>query len=176
MNSFVKHLGEQDAFAGIMHGGLKPSLLPAFVRVLLTTDGTVTNSLEAYFWEPVTVETLAQRDFVLPFDAPIIDRGRGDTVVSRQVQLRGRRSNTVYVRAESLIRSDLLSAEFQRDLQAQKLGIGELLRDCGLETYREILQLGRQEQPREVWRTYRIVMDHRPFIQITEHFPLAVYQ
>ena len=34
------------------------SQLPAFLRTLMVTDGTVTKSLEAWFWEPVKVEVL----------------------------------------------------------------------------------------------------------------------
>ena len=33
--------------------------LPPFLRALLVTDGTVTKILEAYFWEPVVVDTLS---------------------------------------------------------------------------------------------------------------------
>jgi len=176
MNSFVKKLDRQSALGGIVGGDLSLTDLPAFLRVLLTTDGTVTNTLEAYFWEEVAVEALDQRAYVLPVDAPFIERRQGDKVVLREVQLRGRSSNTIYAKAESLICVHRLSDEFQCDLKAGKLGIGELLRDCGLETYREILKIGGVSHEKEVWRIYRIVMEHQPFIQITEHFPLAVYQ
>ena len=36
--------------------------LPPFLRSLLITDGTVTKTLEAYFWEPVQVQVLKQQE------------------------------------------------------------------------------------------------------------------
>jgi len=62
------------------------------------------------------------------------------------------------------------------------VGVGELLRECGLETYREIVAIGEggAAEPladdESIWRTYRIVMEHQPFIQITEFFPRPIYQ
>lgn len=176
MSFLVKPQSELHAFLARVRGDLDVASLPAFLRVLLTTDGTVTNSLEAFFWEPVAVETIAQREMVLVEDTPHIERSAGDTVLARRVQLRGLDTDTRYVEAESLIRLDLLPANFQDELVAQKMGIGELLRDCGLETYREILEVGCDEETKNLWRTYRIVTDHHPFIQITEHFPLSVYR
>lgn len=176
MSFLVKPQSELNTFLSRVRGDLDVASLPAFLRVLLTTDGTVTNSLEAFFWEPVAVEPIAQREMTLAEDAPFIERQSGDTVLARRVQLRGLSTATRYVEAESLIRLDLLPAGFQSDLVAQTMGIGELLRDCGLETYREILEVGCDEESEDLWRSYRIVMDHQPFIQITEHFPLSVYR
>ena len=36
------------------------SLLPPFLRTLLVTDGTVTKSLEAFYWEPIKVVSITQ--------------------------------------------------------------------------------------------------------------------
>ena len=46
--------------AGADGGTVPLAHLPPFLRSLLVTDGTVTKILEAYFWEPVLVDTLAQ--------------------------------------------------------------------------------------------------------------------
>lgn len=175
MSFSAKPQSEISAIKDRVNGNLDLATLPPFLRVLLTTDGTVTNSLEAFFWEPVAVEPVLQEELSLEHAAPFIELEAGDRVLLRRVRLRGVNSKTVYVKAESLIRFDLLPANFQSDLKAKKLGIGELLRDCGLETYREILEVGCDDKSQDLWRTYRIVMDHRPFIQITEHFPLAVF-
>lgn len=176
MSFVVKPQSEINAVEKRVIGDLKLESLPPFLRVLLTTDGTVTNSLEAFFWEPVAVELIRQQEQSLAQDAPHVELRQGDLALVRKVQLRGLNSSTVYVEAESIVRFDLLPCGFQEDLKAQKLGIGELLRDCGLETYREILEVGFDKNVQEVWRTYRIVMEHQPFIQITEHFPLSVFR
>ncbi|MFL0810135.1 MAG: chorismate pyruvate-lyase family protein [Agarilytica sp.] len=176
MSFLTKPHSELKTFHDCVRDDLELAELPAFLRVLITTDGTVTSSLEAYFWEPVTVETKRQVPLVLAQAEPAINAAAGDEVLLRQVQLRGQYSNTVFVEARSLIRMDLLPENIRADLKKQKLGIGELLRDCELETYREILEVGKDEQCHHVWRKYRIVMEHRPFIQITESFPLNAFQ
>lgn len=175
MASFVKQLGAPGALENVLHGDAELGVLPPFLRVLLTSDGTVTNSLEAFFWEPVSVRLVQQREQSLHADAPYLERAKGEPIAVRDVQLLGENSHTIYCNARSLICFDLLSESFQRDLHDQRLGVGELLRDCGLETYREILEIGCDEEKDEVWRIYRIVMGQRPFIQISERFPMAVY-
>jgi len=96
----------------------------------------------------------------------------------RRVQLVGRQSQRCFVLADSLIRTDILPVKVRADLEAGLIGVGELLRECNLETYREIIDFGHDklEQQESVWRCYRIVMAGEPFIQITERFPLDLYR
>lgn len=152
--------------------------LPAFLRVLLSTDGTVTKSLESYFWEPVRVENLGQGYSVLAQDEPVVACAAGARVLRRRVQLVGQHSGHTYALADSLVRDDLLPASVRQDLAAGLVGIGELLRECSLETYREIMDFGYGSagDADTVWRCYRIVMGGTPFIQITEHFPISLYR
>ena len=156
--------------------------LPPFLRTLLTTDGTVTKSLESFFWEPVKVENLGQQRATLTTDEALINRKAGQQVLRRNIQLRGNNSQKIYAKAASLICIEMLEPEIAHSLEEGKMGIGELLRECGLETYREILDVGEfggdktdTSCGREIWRTYRIVIGHQPVIQVTETFPLAVY-
>ena len=151
--------------------------LPAFLRVLLTTDGTVTKSLESWFWEAVGVINLGQAYIELCEPAPVIACTAGDSVLQRRVELVGQQSQRRFARADSLIRTAILPASVRANLEAGLVGVGEILRECNLETYREIVDFG-YEQPGQqdtVWRTYRIVMEGEPFIQITEYFPVAIY-
>lgn len=152
--------------------------LPAFLRVLLSTDGTVTKSLESYFWESVGVENLGQDYVLLEQDEPILACPAGTRVLRRRVQLVGQQSGRGYALADSLIRGDLLPDSVRNDLEAGAVGIGEILRECNLETYREIVDFGygRAGEQATVWRCYRIVMGGTPFIQITEHFPVNLYR
>lgn len=157
--------------------------LPRFLRVLLTTDGTVTKSIESYFWEPVNVINLGQSYVHLGHPADFINKVAGDKVLERCVELVGERSGKQFAHARSLICTQYLGEQLRADLEAGRVGIGELLRECGLETYREIMQIGYTDQDhcfatedKLIWRTYRIVMDRHPLIQITESFPLAAYQ
>ena len=159
--------------------------LPPFLRTLLVTDGTVTKSLEAYFWEPVEVETLGQARIRAPAALPWLDLAAGAEVLDRRVRLHGTASGRFYAYARSELRLELLPARFRDDLLDQRIGIGELLRECGLETYREILDLGSARDPEIaaalgvpgpselVARSYRIVLGGQPAILIHEYFPLS---
>lgn len=164
-------------------GELPIQALPSFLRALLVTDGTVTKILEAYFWEPVEVQTLRQ-EFVAA-ERPIdwIRVRPGTRVMIRQARLKGADSKQVYATAFSVIRTELIPESFRQRLIDREIGIGVLIRDSGLESYREVLEVG--VEPAEgddaaseavsVYRTYRIIIDRKPVILITEGFPLAVY-
>ncbi len=160
--------------------------LPPFLRALLLMDGTVTKILEAYFWEPVEVVTLRQEFVHTEHPIPWIRIDPGDRVLIRRARLSGIESKRAYAMAFSVIRTQLIPAAFRQRLIDRQVGIGVLIRDSGLESYREVLEIGiepgsensGQTTPDEsdlVFRTYRIVIDGEPVILITEHFPLNLY-
>ena len=162
-------------------GGIPLAGLPPFLRALLVTDGTVTKILEAYFWEPVAVDTLAQDLMTAERDIPWVEVGAGDQVLIRQAQLRGIDSGKVYATAFSVIRTERIPPAFRQRLIDREIGIGVLIRDSGLESYREVMEVGASEAGTQasgedrVFRTYRIIIDGVPVILITETFPLALY-
>jgi chorismate-pyruvate lyase len=171
---------------GIKQENVSMETLPAFLRTLLVTDGTVTKSLEAFYWEPVGVETIFQEQIRAEADINWLDIRVGDEVIARRVDLRGRMSQTVYTRAFSVIRPNLIPEVLRAKLIAGSLGIGELIRDCGLETYRELVEIGVTDtiqgpagganvEEEHIHRTYRIVLNHQPAILVTEHFPLSAF-
>ena len=152
--------------------------LPPFLRALLVTDGTVTKILEAYFWEPVVVETVEQRFEQAQAEVPWVCAAAGDRCLVRDARLRGRHSGRAYAEAFSLIRTEWIPEDFRERLIRREIGIGVLIRDSGLESYREVLDMGleRGEDGAPcVYRTYRIVIERRPVILITELFPLHLY-
>ena len=154
------------------------SQLAPFLRVLLTTDGTVTKSLESYFWEPIKVTRIFQGEEVLARDAEAIGKVQGDSVLSRRVVLQGVHSQRDFVRAQSYVCLDLLPINIRLALQEERLGTGELLSESGLETYRELMAFGLSvnDSKREMWRTYRIMLRHQPCIQITEYFDTSLFE
>jgi len=163
-------------------------VLPPFLRTLMVMDGTVTKSLEAFFWEAVNVETLRQEEIIFPVDQEWLEIKQGDKILQREVRLRGAESGKVYVYARSLIRLEILPPDLREALLSGKIGIGELLRECGLETYREILDMGEDIDEslakifctgycgELVYRTYRIMANHQPAVLITEYFPLKQFR
>lgn len=168
--------------------GLEMANLPPFLRTLLMTDGTVTKSIEAYFWETVNVENLGQGAVLIDRNVEWLEISEGDEVLRRRVRLVGADSKAIYAHAESLLRLDRLPEELNHELQAGRIGIGELLRERGLETYRELLAFGVEamgeltevfggkDSDLLVSRIYRIALHHHPAILITEKFPLLLYQ
>lgn len=151
------------------------SQLPAFLRTLLVTDGTVTKCLEAFYWEPVQVQATEQELIMLEADNPALSVAAGAEVLMRHVKLVGEHSQTCYAQADSVIAINNLPDQLSQALKSGEIGIGELLREKNLATYREIIDIF-QAQTDYISRTYRILIEQLPAIQVTEHFPLAVYQ
>ncbi|MDJ0926539.1 MAG: chorismate pyruvate-lyase family protein [Gammaproteobacteria bacterium] len=161
-----------------------PALLSPYQRVLLVIDGTVTRFLEAYFAEPIVVTLLAQDEAKAAADAAWLDCAADDIVLRRSVLLIGENSGSVYAWADSVIQPQSFTTSMRDGLVAEPGGLGQILRDSGLETRRDALWFGR-ERPAEIpqvlrdtgarsflSRTYRIISGGRPLMMITERFPL----
>jgi chorismate-pyruvate lyase len=160
------------------------------LRVLLVTDGTVTKILEAYYWERVSVDQLVQETINTPQPIEALHVRVGEEILIREVRLRGNNTGNIYAFAASQIRLNLLPDTVREGLLAGQIGIGELILECGLETYREIQELGiilettyshldnannPSLQP-VVYRDYRIIIAHQPTLFVTEKFPLQLYE
>lgn len=122
--------------------------LPPLLRTLLVTDGTVTRTLEVHRWEPISVEKLFHAEVPSDVDVPALGIAVGDDIIKRRVTLRGRISGTVYVAAETFVATRRFSPHFREILRDGELGIGELIRDHRLETFREIVEVTRIEAGR----------------------------
>jgi chorismate-pyruvate lyase len=169
----------------IEHSPDFPGLSP-ILRVLLVTDGTVTRTLEAYFGEPIDVDVLehAERTSELPY--PQIGIAAGDHILHRYVRLLGRATRKVYAVAESVAVLEHISRQMRRQLIQEHKGIGELLREGRLETYRELLtaevtaaspwagHLNVAATDAVVTRDYRIYQGGRAVLLIREIFPRSL--
>lgn len=162
--------------------------IPPFLRTILITDGTVTKSLEAFYWEPVVVDREFQYCQTTEHAIAWLKTQAGDELLLRGVRLRGEHTGNCYATAFSALRLHLLPTSLREGLLSGSLGIGQLIRDSGLETYRQILEIGIKKQHygqinihqsagffSAVFRTYRIVIAHEPAIIITETFPWPLY-
>lgn len=153
-------------------------------RILLATDGTVTTILEVYAGESIETTRLAHSlQPVLPHSAELLDIDVGRPVLNRHVLLRGVSSGTTFLYGESLIVPERLDPSIIDRLGSANEPIGQLLRACRLETFREVLAVG--EQPAGscgayfgsghdavlLFRTYRIILRGRPVVLITERVP-----
>lgn len=150
-------------------------------RILLATDGTVTMILEAYAGEPIEAVSLAQsRQPATPQQAELLDVSAGSQVLDRHVLLRGARSATTFLYGEALIVPERMDPEILDRLTSTSEPIGTLLREHRLETFREVLMVGKQTAGScavhfgsgadavLLFRTYRILTRAQPIALITE--------
>jgi len=163
------------------------SKIPAFLRTLMVTDGTVTKSLEAWFWEPVRVEVSSNQLESLKGSVEGLEVQAGDRVLQREVLLRGKLTNKVFACAHSTVSIKHLPDEIGGGLEKGEIGIGELLREKGVETYRDIFNINYlHETPKGdallsqlhgevVSRSYRIRVNGCAAIIVTEFFPVGIY-
>ncbi len=165
--------------------------LPPLLRTLLVTDGTVTRSLEAFFWEPVEVQQVALSSIVSAHEIPWVEAAVGEKLLLREVKLIGKNSRNVYASAYSVVRLDLIPLTMRTQLERGGIGIGVLIREAGLESFRELLDVGTasdlsfetmepeasdDEHTDIVYRTYRIYLGKQPALLVTEKFPKDLYR
>lgn len=161
--------------------------LPPFLRTLMVMDGTVTKSLSAWFWEPVKVSSLLNdvKKLLQPVDG--LDVAIGSKVLYREVALVGANSDKIFAYARSIVSLDYLPIEIGKLLEKGEMGIGELLREQDIETYREIYNIDYMKKNQcddslllglssdVVSRSYRIRVNAQPSIVVTEYFPIELY-
>lgn len=153
--------------------------LPPFLRTLLVADGTVTRSLEAYFWEPIDIIQIELGENNCEEAVDALNLAAGSKALRRKVEMRGRNSGQLYSRADSIIKSDEIPQHWREELISGRLGIGTLISDSGMESYREIMHYDLAHEKRitgEVSRSYRIYLKKKPVFLINEYFPVSSYR
>lgn len=167
---------------------LDPRTLSSFQRILLTTDGTVTDILEAQYWESIQIIKVFQGLIDAERDVPYLEMSAGAPVLLRKVLLRGKTTHKNYIYAESVTVIDRLNPSVKDGLLKTRKPIGQLMLEARLETYREILgvrlieagEIGQYfDLPvhgRLISRTYRVFSDHRAIMLITESFPESSFR
>ncbi|MFV1956471.1 MAG: chorismate pyruvate-lyase family protein [bacterium] len=156
--------------------------LTPFQRILLTTDGMVTEILEAYLWERMKVTKIFQEYFILEHSIPSLEIERGCRILKRKICLCGRLSHKNHIYAETIIVPDRLDERIRDGLLNSNKPIGQLILEDRLETFREILDYGK-EQAHDlavyfnikkndflIFRTYRVFANSLPIMLITEKF------
>src|SRR5271157_1888940 len=165
--------------------GLEISSLDPLQRVLLVTDGTLTEILEATFLERIQLIKVAQQ--VTHANASHAqldpDPDHKETVIERKVLLRGEASGRNYAYAESLIAVDRLGPTFRNELLESNTPLGRLWLQYKLETFKELQSVRCQSANQFscyfecaaasslLVRTYRVFSGGRSLMIITEHFP-----
>ncbi len=182
-----QHLMREDLQDSFVRSHIDPSLLSKFQRVLLTTDGTVTDILEAYLAEQIRLVKLSES--VSQASEPSLHLGyeAGTEIISREVLLQGKISRKNFIYAESIIVPERLSVEFQKALLETKTPIGKIWIEQRVETYKEIKDsalesAGKLSQhfflppsARLLSRTYCVYSKGLAIMMITEKFPESYF-
>jgi len=152
-----------------------------FERILLVTDGTVTDLISLYAGEPIKVTKLEQT--LREEHAPALLQCPGATsVLTRKILLSGEQRHYLY--AESLLVFDRLSPWVRQQLLATDQPIGLLWRAERLESHREVVERMIEQRPdiathfdlppETPWvsRSYLVLHQRKPVAMITEKWPL----
>ncbi len=177
-----------DLEESLAQGNLNIQDLSPFQRVLLATDGTVTDILEAHMGEAIRIVKIDQGIMPTPVPVPYLEAAAGVEVMIRKVLLKGKLSHLNFIYAESIIVPEHLEASLRDGLVRTQKPIGQLILQHRLETFREIL-VCRLERAEElgayfdieadamiISRTYRVFAHGRPLMLITEKFPRYAFR
>lgn len=176
-------LMRSDLDESLKRSHIEPSSLSTFQRILLTTDGTVTEMLEAYTLENINVVKLAEGLVSTVPEIPLLELERGTKVIERKILLQGKISRKNYLYAESIIVPERLDERFQDALLKSQTPIGKLWLQYKVETFKEIVDTGKEpagkladyflveKEDKMLFRTYRVFSNRQAVMMITEKFP-----
>ena len=182
------NLMRADLDKSLKRSHIEPASLSTFQRVLLTTDGTVTEMLEAYLLENMKVVKLGEGLVSTVQDIPLLDLQRGTPIIERKILLQGKISHKNFLYAESIIVPERLDEKFQDGLLKSKTPIGKLWLQYKVETFKEIVDSGKEpsgkladyflieKEDKILFRTYLVFTNRKPVMMITEKFPETYFR
>lgn len=166
---------------------IDPSTLSTFQRILLTTNGTITDMLEAYFFEPIQLIKLSEELVKSDREFLPMQLKPGTEVIDRKILLRGRISRKNYIYAESIIVLNTLDEHFKNELLKNQKPIGKIWLEKRVEMFKEIIDSGKYPanelahyfniEPSEnlLGRTYCTISNQKYTTMITEKFPESYF-
>ena len=167
---------------------IDPAKLSVFQRIILTTDGTLTEILEAYLSEKIRLVKLSEIIEPVTQNISLLDINCGQEVIARKILLQGKISRNNWVYAESILVPDRLDEKLKNGLLVSQEPMGRLWLEHRLETFKEIVDSAREpaedladyfkieKSDKLLSRTYRVFSGRRPIILITEKFPETFYR
>ena len=105
-------------------GDFDASSLDLLQRVLLVSDGTLTDALEAAFLEPISLRKIGIQVIPAQHALPELDVLPGESLMERKIFLCGKNSGRVYVYAESVLVLDWLPPRFREELLQSDTPLG----------------------------------------------------
>lgn len=118
--------------------------LSTFQRILLSSDGTMTNLLEEISRESLCAQKIFEEVGSTAFDIPELELLTGQLLWRRTVTLQGKLSGINYLYAESLIAPENLDGKFSDMLLKTKAPIGKMWDLFQVETYKSLVEWGEE--------------------------------
>lgn len=158
-------------------------------KILIGTDGSVTNLLEMASGHPITITTRVQEIVAADGETAVaLDIDPGEEVNYRIVELKDSVTGEVLIYAVSRTPLRRLAPEFRQDLMRADIPIGRILRNHRIESRREITDARIIQAGTDLARTfnvhrcesmlsrkYRIIHREEPLITIEEVFPCTSF-
>jgi chorismate-pyruvate lyase len=182
------YVSRPDLEASLKKSHIDPAKLSVFQRIILTTDGTLTEILGAYLSEKITLVKLSETIEPITQDISLLDISGGQEVIERKILLQGKISRNNWVYAESILIPDRLDENLKNELLVSQESMGRLWLEHRLETFKEIVDSAREpaedladyfkieRSDKLLSRTYRVFSGRRPIILITEKFPETFFR
>lgn len=157
--------------------------LSTMQRILLGSDGTMTNMLEELLREELRANKLFEEIAKSPSDIPQLALTEGEHLWQRFITLQGKSSGIHFLYAESMIAPNNLDYEFAEKLISSDTPIGKIWELFKVETYKSLVSWGVEAagdvasyfdiSPEQLllYRTYRVFSQRRPVMRVTEKFP-----
>lgn len=166
--------------------------LSRFQRILLVTDGTITEILEQYLAEKIKVHKIYEKiehdpQHIFPHHQTCLDYHTHPTM-KREVLLQGQQSGISWVHAESTVILDHLVQGFRTDLLNSREPIGCLWEKYQIETFKQIVDfahhpagklakhLNLHPNDHVISRTYTVHSAQKLIMIITENFPANYFK
>lgn len=154
-------------------------------RLLLVTDGRITDIVQAYSGETVEAVKIQQKLVTCDAQFAALQLETQQQLIERSILLQGTTTKTNYLYADSYLVLERLEPEIRNQLIFSRQPIGKLLRENKVETYREIIDCGIEPAGKLaqyfgipasaeiIYRTYLVLINGLPVMQITEKFPTS---
>ncbi len=171
----------------LLSNSIEPRNLSPLQRILLTSDGTLTEILEAYLLEKIQLVKLSEELVNITKPILALDLDIGSQVIERKVLLKGKISLNNFIYAESIIVPERLDKSLRSRLIESQEPIGRLWLEHKLETFKEIIDsrteqaevlskyFNIEKEDRILSRTYRVFSNKQPIMMITEKFPESYF-
>ncbi|MEG4288201.1 chorismate pyruvate-lyase family protein [Microcoleus sp. C2C3] len=166
---------------------IEPLKISSFQRILLTTDGTLTEILEAYLLEKIQLVKISEKLVKITKSIPALELDIDTQVIERKILLQGKISLNNFIYAESIIVPERLDTKLKDRLIKSQEAMGRIWLEHKLETFKEIIDSAIEtaedlseffniaREDKMLSRTYRVFSNKKPIIMITEKFPESYF-